>query len=160
MKNGTSDNLTFWSEEHLASLSALPESEVEQTTLEGASCTHILELWRDINRRGFYGKTYPAYYLPAADMILHHFSPVWSNAGMGGAIGCLTLNISECPNYAVECSLSDILMIGQTLPQKYYLSNRACAGIVRRAKKRGNILPDELQKALMSTVYRYACMET
>ena len=58
-----------------------------------------------------------------------------------------TLQISECPNDAVASSLSDILETGD-VPRKYYLSPKACAGILRRASKRGKDLPPQLQKAL------------
>ncbi|CEM60499.1 putative DNA (cytosine-5-)-methyltransferase [Treponema phagedenis] len=58
------------------------------------------------------------------------------NSGMGGRTGCLTLNISERPKDAVESSLSDILIIGQTLPQKYYLSQKNLELLLKRAKIR------------------------
>lgn len=47
---------------------------------------------------------------------------------------------SESPSVAVECSLSDILLTGD-VPRRFYLSPRACAGILRRATKRGVKLP-------------------
>ena len=56
-------------------------------------------------------------------------------------------NISECPNDAIASSLSDILETGD-LPPKYYLSPKACAGILRRAKRRGEDLPAMLAEAL------------
>jgi site-specific DNA-cytosine methylase len=45
-------------------------------------------------------------------------------------------NISAWPNDASVCSLSSVLETGP-IPQRYYLSARACAGILRRAEKRG-----------------------
>ena len=59
------------------------------------------------------------------------------------------LNISECPNDAVESSLSDILEsdAGGSL-SKYYLSDTAKTGILRRAEKRGKKLPKMLEEAL------------
>jgi len=59
----------------------------------------------------------------------------------------LTLNISEWPKDAAVCSLSDIVETGE-LPQRYYLSPKACAGILRRAEKRHRQLPHLLQAAL------------
>ena len=59
---------------------------------------------------------------------------------------CLMLNTGESPSVAVESSLSQILQDGQL--QKYYLSARACEGILRRAQKRGKDLPPILKKAL------------
>lgn len=45
-----------------------------------------------------------------------------------------------------ESFLSQILM--EEVHPKYYLSQRACEGILRRAKKRGKKLPEILQKVL------------
>ena len=70
---------------------------------------------------------------------------------MGGRSECLTLNMSEgqeqCLNGEGECSLSQVLEVGK-LPQRFYLSARACRGILRRALRRGKSLPPALQRAL------------
>ena len=58
-----------------------------------------------------------------------------------------TLNFSECPNVVKESSLSQVLVKG-SIPQKYFLSARACAGILARAQKRGKQLPPSLKAAL------------
>jgi len=34
------------------------------------------------------------------------------------------------------------------VPEKYYLSQKACRGILRRASERGKVLPEVLQMAL------------
>ncbi len=73
----------------------------------------------------------------------------WANSGMGGATGCLMLNTLESHKDADECLLSDVLETGD-LPQKYYLSPRACEGILRRAEKRGKQLPPMLYQALLT----------
>ena len=56
-------------------------------------------------------------------------------------------NISEWPNDAAVCLLSQVLETG-LIPQKYFLSPKACAGILRRAEKRGKALPTLLHQAL------------
>ena len=56
-------------------------------------------------------------------------------------------NISAWPNDAHVCSLSSVLETAP-IPQKYYLSSKACAGILRRAAKRGKELPPQLKAAL------------
>ena len=56
------------------------------------------------------------------------------------------LNTSECPKGAVDASLSQILL--DTVPSRYYLSRRACLGILRRAGERGKPLPPQLEQAL------------
>ena len=55
-------------------------------------------------------------------------------------------NISECPNAVVESTLSQILQAN--VPEKYYLSPKACQGILRRAEARGKELPEMLKLAL------------
>ena len=60
------------------------------------------------------------------------------------------LNIGECPSVVRESTLSQILQAN--VPDKYSLSQRACAGILRRAEKRGKTLPSMLQDALMEVV--------
>jgi len=71
----------------------------------------------------------------------------WGNAGMGSPTEFLTLSISEFPSAGAASSLSDILETGD-LPPRYFLSPKACAGILRRAEKRGKELPDQLRRAL------------
>ena len=65
--------------------------------------------------------------------------PPW--LGCGG-----TLNTSECPKDAVESSLSAILQ--EDVPSKYYLTRKACLGILRRAEEREKDLPPQLELAL------------
>ena len=71
----------------------------------------------------------------------------WANSGMGGPTEFWTLSTSEWPSDAVVCSLSDTLETG-AVPQRFYLSPKACAGILRRAEKRGKELPAALDRAL------------
>ena len=57
-----------------------------------------------------------------------------------------THSFGECPSVVVESRLSQISE--DTPPSKYFLSAKACAGILRRAKRRGKELPPELKSAL------------
>jgi streptogramin lyase len=70
--------------------------------------------------------------------------------------GSWTADISECPNDGGVCtrpSLSEILVtIGPDEP--YWLSPKACQGILRRASRRGKTLPEALQAALESRALR------
>lgn len=80
----------------------------------------------------------------------------WATAGMvrGGRLTqlgeSLTLNIGEYPNVENESTLSEILE--DNVPEKYYLSPKACLGILRRAKNKGRKLPDNLRIALEQKV--------
>lgn len=60
------------------------------------------------------------------------------------------LNFGECPSVAVESRLSWILE--DNVPEKYYLSARACQGILTRAFRRGKALPEILHTALLDMI--------
>ena len=64
----------------------------------------------------------------------------------------LTLNTGEYPSAAVESTLSQILEANA--PEKYYLSAKACEGILRRAERRGKQLPPMLKEALEQMIAR------
>lgn len=55
-------------------------------------------------------------------------------------------SFGECPSVAVESRLSQILEA--EVHPKYYLSAKACEGILRRAERRGKELPLMLKDAL------------
>ncbi len=57
-----------------------------------------------------------------------------------------TLDTSESPSDAVECSLSQVL--NPTAPQRFSLSAKAASGILRRAGRKGKVLPQALEEAL------------
>lgn len=59
-----------------------------------------------------------------------------------------TPSFSESPNVAVACSLSSVLEDQAAILRRYFLSPRACAGILRRAARRGKKLPEPLEAAL------------
>ena len=64
--------------------------------------------------------------------------------------GSSTRNTGECPSAANESTLWQILQADA--PVKYYLSARACEGILRRAERRGKALPPMLREALEEAV--------
>ena len=61
----------------------------------------------------------------------------------------MTLSFGEFPSEERESTLSQILEANA--PEKYYLSAKACAGILRRAETRGKELPKILEEALEET---------
>ena len=121
----------------------------------------------------FYGKTSPAYCptevmrsaaswedLSAQWTPYHHQETeagpvkVWCRGHGHGRHGpFLTRNGSEWRSGAVACSLSSILETA-SIPQRYYLSQTACAGMLRRAEKLGKDLPPQLQEALVAVAAR------
>lgn len=63
---------------------------------------------------------------------------------------CWMLNTSESPSVEKESTLSQILKV--TPHMKYYLSKTACEGILKRAAKRGKVLPAVLEMALKKQI--------
>jgi hypothetical protein len=168
----------FSAEELPASHSASPVTEADWMMLVATSCSPLAVLLADIAPAGWSGRTCPASFRATRDETLEAFwrcSPdglskslqadgnhsASFRAGRADTAShgeCLTLSISEWPSDAVVCSLSDILETGDVPPQ-YFLSERACAGILRRAEKRGKKLPRALQEALEAVAPNWQTME-
>lgn len=118
--------------------------------------SNISALLMEFARDGWSGKTSPVSCHLTEGGRLEPSSEGWRNSGMGSLTECWTLNTSEfnhtlvpSPNDDGVCSLSDVLETGE-VPQRYYLSARACAGILRRAEKREKELPKMLHAALFA----------
>lgn len=75
-------------------------------------------------------------------------SGCWKTAGILSHGECWTLNSSEYPSAAAACFLSDILE--PSAPQRFYLSPRACRGLLCRARTKERSLPPELEEALLA----------
>ena len=141
----------FWLEELPANHLALQACVKDLTTQEATSLLPMWEFLTNLDPSGAFGKMCQVSSVVVEEGTLVASLGRWANSGMGGPTGCLTLKTSESHKDAEECLLSDVLEVGN-LPQKYYLSPKACQGILRRAEARGKILPIALQKALQATV--------
>ena len=88
-------------------------------------------------------------------------TPIFLYLGVGGTtpdywteMDGKLLGVSWTPNTseAVPPSDGDVCLLSRiledTVPEKYYLSQRACLGIIRRSCKRGKTLPAVLMSAL------------
>lgn len=144
----------FSAEEHHASHSATPDYEPDWLTLVVSSCSPLAPLLQDIGPAGWFGKTSPASCHQTEDGTLVPSSGSWASSGMGSPTAFWTLSLCEWTATGVPshsdgsvCSLSDVLETGE-VPQRYFLSARACAGILRRAAARGRVLPPHLHAAL------------
>ena len=97
-----------------------------------------------------FGRMCPDCSLPTTEETLRASSWRWETAGIVDHGECLMVNGSEWPSadegFSV-CSLASILE--PDVARKYFLSARACAGILRRAEKRGKVLPEALRHALL-----------
>src|ERR1700690_3097200 len=143
-----SEQLTLLPLDSPAKTSPWPESEQDWQGLEAACSGKLSESWESLGRLGLFSKTSPASFLQTKDATSPSCSTAWMNSGMAWRGVCLTRSFSESPNVAVECSLSDVLE--SHVPQRFFLSPRAAAGILRRAEKRGRELPRRLAEALMA----------
>ena len=141
----------FSLEELPAKASVSQDFEKDLLTQEETLCSPF-SLWlKERSQGGLSGKMSPVCCQVTEEGILQPSSLRWGTSGMGSPTGFLTLNILEgqeqCLNGEGECLLSDFLETGDLAP-RYYLSPKACQGILRRAEKRGKQLPQMLKEAL------------
>lgn len=123
------------------------------------------------------GRTYPAHSVPTkertsassskssaksktkAPMFLDLRTGSCNLAGVSWETGIQSLGASsmhafgEFPSVVEESGLWQILEAN--VPQKYFLSARACAGVLRRAERRGKELPTILKTALEQQIERW-----
>ena len=112
-----------------------------------ASFTSLRAACVNFDPVGLSSKMFPDFSLATKGETLRKSSGFsWCSAGMGFRGACSTAAISAWPNAAKECFLSDVLE--PHVPLRFFLSPRTAAGILRRAEKRGRILPSRLQQAL------------
>ena len=109
----------------------------------------------DAVQLGLFGRTSLEPSPATADEISALFSTRWQGSGRWTSSGeYWTRSSSESPN-ADAVSLSSLASILEPqVGSKYYLSARACAGILRRAEKRGKNLLPALRAALLAVVSR------
>jgi hypothetical protein len=146
----------FSAEARPASRSASRDCEKGWMTHAGISCSPLAPLQAGIGPAGWFGRTSPACCHPTEDGTLAPSSGCWANSGMGSPTAFWTLNTSEhAASRALSrsadavCSLSDILETG-AVPQRFFLTAKACQGILRRAEKRGKDLPAALNAAMLA----------
>lgn len=111
-----------------------------------ALCGSTYEQYEKFVLNGLFGKTSRGRSQAAAGRISDASCPHWMTSGTVLRGEYLTRNSSEYPKDADVSFLSDILELNPQ--QKYYLSAKACEGVLRRTEKRGKPLPKELVDAL------------
>ena len=142
--------LTFSLVEHPANHSQSLDSGKDSMTQEVTSHLPLLQWLNNLNPNGLSGKMSPVSCQVIEDGILVPSFQHWGTSGMGGLTESWTLNTSEFHKDADVCLLSDVLETGK-VHQKFYLSQTACRGILRRAERRNKKLPVTLQAALEHT---------
>lgn len=141
------EQLTLLPAEALAKISQSQEN--GQDFMETVLHWHgnFAEFYLKFSQSGSCGKTFPEYCRQTEDGIFMPFSGKWKTSGMAWHGEYWTHSISEFPKDAAESSLSDILETGDHL-QQFYLSPKACQGILKRAKENNVTLPEILEQAL------------
>lgn len=156
MSNGpfNPDQLTFWWAELPANPSPSQDCGADSPTHAVDSCLPTLRSLGVYGLDGLSGKMSLVSCHQTEDGILVPSSGRWGTWGMGGPTGCWTLNGAEHTGIPVPSrsdggvsSLSDVLETGP-LPPRFFLSAKACSGILRRAERRGKELPLMLKAAL------------
>ena len=139
--------LTSSLEELHARISPLLDSELDWMALVVSLPLSSFDLLNVCGPDGWYGRTSPVSCRLTEDGRLEPSSGRWGKSGMGSLTEFWTLNTLEFRKGAVASSLSDVLETGE-VPRRFYLSAKACQGILRRAEKRGKALPTTLRRAL------------
>jgi hypothetical protein len=142
--------LTFWLEEPHASPFPSQDFGADWLTRVATWPSDSYSLLASFVPVGLFGKTSLESCRLEAEGTLAPSSGRWQNSGMGSPTEFWTLSGLESPSAVAVCSLSHTLETGD-VPQRYFLSAKACAGILRRAERRGKELPAQLRLALAAT---------
>ena len=167
------EQLTFLSEAHPVSPSALQGREKVLKTIEETWHSPSAESQTSSNQTGLSGRTSQvssqagttpsdAFWQSFQEQVEPSFqtedgtTQAWSlgrNAKLHGVFSMLSS--SEYPREEKESSSSLLQILETSDPQKRYsLSPKACVGILRRAVNRGKTLPPLLEDALLQTIGR------
>ena len=144
---------TSGQEDSPAKTSASQGSELDSQASDPVLPSPSLTLWSSDDLGGSCWKTSLGSSVPTAALTSDGFSTKWSNSGMAYRGELWTLDTLESPSDGVECSLSQVL--NPTAPERFSLSARAASGILRRAGRRGKVLPAALQTALESLAHSH-----
>jgi len=149
-RGGTAGPLIFSSEDSPARMSPSPASGPGSRGRGRASSTSSPESQESLfaPEDTFWSRTSRVFSVPMGDGTSVPSSGRWPTSGFTISPGEFsTPNSSEYPNVGGGCSsLRDVLEAD--VAPKYFLSQRAAAGILRRAQKRGKALPEHLEAAL------------
>lgn len=141
---------TYFAEGSPAKTSPLPESEPDSQANDQDSSSRQPESLTLFSgtEAGFSLRMFPDFFPHKAEEISESFSRRFGNSGFWTEPGeCWTVDTSECrSDGGVSSSLPDVLEAD--VAPRFYLSQKAAAGILRRAERRGKALPEHLESAL------------
>ena len=150
----------FSSEDHLAREIPSPGTRADWMTSVLCSRSSFCDWLAEHGPLGSFSRTSLESCRSAEDGSLVPSLGRWLNSGTGGPTESWTLNTCEWTGLDGlslsddgVCSLSDILETGD-VPQRFFLTAKACRGILRRAARRGRTLPEPLRLALEAVASR------
>src|SRR6266550_1001888 len=111
------------------------------------SFTTLLDYLKQANPKFLSSKTFRASSLPTKDETSEPSYERWPTSGIVSDGVCLTAKTSESPSHAVESTLSAVIETGE-VPLRYFLSQNAAKGMLKRANRMGRPLFPPLRKAL------------
>ena len=141
--------LTFGPQDSRAKISRLREwgrgLGFEGTNLD--SFTISCGSFEDALHEPLSSKTCTGFSLATEDATSPSYSKRWTNSGMAWRGVCLTAKTSESPNNAVASTLLPCIET-QEVQEKYFLSQNAATGILRRVDRMKRNLPPSFRQSL------------
>ena len=135
---------------------AFPSPERERgSKASRASCSNLFELYVRSCRDALSGRTSRERSRARTGRLSDACSGRWMRSGTVWHGEFWTRNSSAWPSDASVSFLSECLE-APPVPARYYLSPTACAGIIRRARRRGRSLPPQLEEALERAGFKYS----
>ena len=116
----------------------------------GASLDSFLSLcdsFETVTQEPLSLRTFTAFSLATEDETSQSYSRRWMNSGTVSRGVCLTAKTLECPSNAVASTLLPYIETGEVL-EKYFLSQNAAIGILRRVDQMGRNLPPSFRQSL------------
>jgi hypothetical protein len=128
---------------------ALPEKGAASSMKQPASQQSLFQ-----QEDGCLLRTSPACSVPTTAEISPLWSVRWATSGFTTSPGeCWTADTSECPSEGAAFSSLPAVLV-ESSHNRFCLSPRAAAGIIRRATKRGRSIPAPLGEALQELAGR------
>lgn len=112
-----------------------------------ASFMSLLTYLNSVAPKFLLSKTFQASFLLTRDETSEPLFERWPTSGIVWGGVCLTAKTSESPNHVVESTLSEVIETKE-VHSRYFLSQNAAKGMLRRANRMGRPLFPPLRKAL------------
>lgn len=127
----------------------LPEWVPGQASVEASqdSFTILCDSFEAAAQEQLSSKMCMGFSLATEDVTSRSYSRRWTSSGMVWRGACLTAKTSESPSNAVASTLLPCIET-HPVPEKYFLSQNAATGILRRVDRMGRNLPPSFRQSL------------